>query len=277
MGQARRQETHARFRSFEMNERGRDFVVGDIHGAFDLVARGMKLVAFDPNVDRLFVNGDTVDRGAESLRARRFLSLPYVFCLAGNHERDWLEIYADGPPDEFAVETYSRITRKGLEWWVNSPAQERDELVEMFRALPLAAEVQTRRGLVGLVHGEVPVGMNWHEFKAAIIEGDQAVEKAALTGRERLKNDDRTGVKGVGRVFVGHTPRFEGVQRLGNVFYMDTGAIFGLHGKAGGALTMRQLTCSTSKLLPANRKGCVDALADGATVKPFSWLSRSAG
>lgn len=259
-----------------MNERGRDFVVGDIHGAFDLVAQGMRRVKFDPKVDRLFFNGDTVDRGEESIRARNFLSLPYVFCNAGNHERDWLEIYADGPPDEFAVEAYSRIARKGLEWWVNAPPQERDSLIEMFRTLPLAAEVQTHRGLVGLVHGEVPIGMTWQQFKAAIISGDEAAEKAALTGRERQRTNDTSGVSGVGRVFVGHTPRFEGVQCLGNVFYMDTGAIFGLQGKAEGALTMRQLTCATSKLLPARREGCVDALADGASTRAFSWLSRDA-
>lgn len=90
MGQVSPQAGYMRFRSFPMNERGRDFVVGDIHGAFDLVAQGMRRVKFDPKVDRLFVNGDTVDRGEESIRARNFLSLPYVFCNAGNHERTGL-------------------------------------------------------------------------------------------------------------------------------------------------------------------------------------------
>lgn len=266
------QSGEQRFRSFPLNTLGRDFVVGDIHGAFDLVIRGMRQVGFDRSRDRLFVVGDTVDRGDESIRALQFLRMPCVWSLAGNHERDWLEIYADGPPDDYAVEAYSRVTRKGLEWWVNAKPDDRDALIGIFKTLPLAAEIETSRGMVGLVHGEVPSGMNWQDFKAAIISGDPATEKAALSGRARLKTNDVSGVRGIGRVFVGHTPSFTGLKRLGNVFYMDTGAVFGLMGHADGALTMRQLVCSTSKMVPSKREALVDAVADGAAATPFSWL-----
>ncbi|GIK44882.1 MAG: hypothetical protein BroJett012_07850 [Betaproteobacteria bacterium] len=34
------------------NERGRDFVVGDIHGAFDLVLRAIDKARFDPARDK---------------------------------------------------------------------------------------------------------------------------------------------------------------------------------------------------------------------------------
>jgi len=56
------------------NEKGRDFVVGDIHGAFDLVIDAMKAVNFDPEADRLLSVGDLIDRGAGSHRCAAFLT-----------------------------------------------------------------------------------------------------------------------------------------------------------------------------------------------------------
>ena len=67
------------------NTLGRDFVIGDIHGAFSVVVEAIKLVQFDPKKDRLFSLGDTIDRGPESRRAQRFLSTPWVHAIRGNH------------------------------------------------------------------------------------------------------------------------------------------------------------------------------------------------
>lgn len=81
------------------NAEGRDFVVGDIHGAFDLVLEGMRRVQFDRQRDRLFCVGDLVDRGPQSARAARFLKQPYVHAVSGNHEFKLLDLYAGGHPD----------------------------------------------------------------------------------------------------------------------------------------------------------------------------------
>jgi serine/threonine protein phosphatase 1 len=53
-------------KKFELNEKGRDFVVGDIHGCFDLLSNNLKEIGFDESVDRLFSVGDLVDRGKQS-------------------------------------------------------------------------------------------------------------------------------------------------------------------------------------------------------------------
>lgn len=45
------------------NERGRDFVIGDLHGCFDELMLLMQHVRFDMTVDRLIAVGDLVDRG----------------------------------------------------------------------------------------------------------------------------------------------------------------------------------------------------------------------
>ena len=59
----------SRTRRFERNARGRDFVVGDVHGHFDTLERLLEAVDFDASADRLFSVGDLVNRGPASERS----------------------------------------------------------------------------------------------------------------------------------------------------------------------------------------------------------------
>ena len=45
------------------NTKGRDFVVGDLHGTIHLLQVLLEQVKFDPADDRLFSGGDLIDRG----------------------------------------------------------------------------------------------------------------------------------------------------------------------------------------------------------------------
>ncbi|MBK6616506.1 metallophosphoesterase [Ottowia sp.] len=257
-------------RRFVRNTRGRDFVVGDIHGAYDLVIQAMKSARFDPAVDRLFVPGDLVDRGEESMRARRFLRQGYVHCSRGNHEQWWIDMYADGRPQNEVVAAMGR--GMGVGWWLNSAPADADELVDLFRALPLAMEIETERGVVGVVHADVPSGMNWDEFVQALERGDRDVVRAAQWGRARINAGDASGVPGIDRVFVGHTPQWGGLKQLGNVFAVDTGAIFGM--SAGtleeGRLTMALMVAATGPLVAAKDRLDTPGLVDLRDALPAS-------
>lgn len=237
-------------RRFQANANGRDFVLSDIHGAYDLVIHAMKAARFDPRVDRLFVNGDLVDRGEQSLRAKRFLDQPYVFACAGNHEDWWVSLYEEGPPEEALVRSLGQRMNMGVGWWLDAQPEQRDALIAKFKSLPMAMEVETERGVVGIVHADVPKGMSWQQFTQALEAGDEHAIKCALWGRSRINSGDESGVQGIGRVFVGHTPQWSGPRRLGNVYAVDTGAIFGL--KADnvdeGRLTVALLVAATGEL-----------------------------
>ena len=237
-------------RRYSRNTLGRDFVLSDIHGAYDLVLQAMRTAKFEPRTDRMFVNGDLVDRGDESLRARKFLEREYVHAGLGNHEDFWINAYSEGVPDEAVVEMMGRRMNMGVGWWMKAPQAERNALVESFRMLPLAMEVETDRGLVGIVHADVPHGMSWQEFTAGLEKGDSHVVQTALWGRSRVTAGDESGVVGVGRLFVGHTPQWAGPKRLGNVYAVDTGAIYRL--QAGsveeGRLTFASLVAATGEL-----------------------------
>lgn len=86
------------------NDKGRDFVVGDIHGAWVALCRGLEDVSFDTSKDRLFSVGDLVDRGPHSFQTLSLLKESWFFPVLGNHEAmllTWLDArvsdYHSGP------------------------------------------------------------------------------------------------------------------------------------------------------------------------------------
>lgn len=250
------------------NALGKDYIVGDIHGCYGLLVQALKSAAFDASRDRLFSVGDTVDRGPESHRALRFLQTPWVHAVRGNHEDMFLDLHTGtGDPSDGAIEFATG--RNGMKWWRGLNPQERREYIAAFAALPLVIEIATRRGTVGIVHAEVPAGLSWGEFTDLVERGDPATVHQALWGRERVRGD-ASGVVGVGRVFVGHTPQ-RGPARLGNVYYIDTGAVFGLEDPAGanGRLTFVDISCATGLLAGGDVPGQVDLRLGPAVAEPF--------
>lgn len=244
---------------FARNPVGRDFVVGDIHGEFGLLANGLERVSFDPAKDRLFLLGDLIDRGSASHLCADVLSLPYVHAVLGNHESMLLQLYADGEPHAYALDFMVR--RNGFGWWLTADTDTRRRTLEAVRKLPLAIEIDTPRGSVGLVHADVPGGMSWQDFTRALEEGDKRATHDCVWGRARIRDNDRRGVAGIDRLFVGHTKQ-GGVTRFGNVYAVDTGATFW---REDGRLTLADLTCATSSLTgPAAADALVEIRDAGA-------------
>ena len=233
---------------FPINTAGRDFIVGDIHGAFTLLLSAMERVGFNPETDRLFSVGDLIDRGKESARVARFLAQPYVHAVRGNHEDMLIELH-EGDVFPEITEEHWMVQRNGLGWWIDTPMERKVEILAAIRKLPIVIEVETPRGMVGIVHAEVAEGLSWQDFTKHIQEGNKAVTHTALWGRERILKGDTNGVVGIGRVFVGHTPQFDGANRLGNTYAIDTGAIFAELGRKNEAkLTMMNLLHTSAVL-----------------------------
>jgi serine/threonine protein phosphatase 1 len=231
------------------NRIGRDFVVGDIHGAYDLVIAAMKDVKFDPKSDRILSVGDLIDRGKGSSRVLGFLEKDYVFAVSGNHDKDFESLDYEG------LQTLAGINWNGMGWAKNLSRELIMAIQKKLSELPIVIEVPTARGLVGLVHGDVPEGMDWPTFVAHIEAGDEQVTEYALTGRDRIQNGDMSGVAGIGRVFVGHTICWEGPRNFSNVYAVDTGAVFAdisnlkEDRQARGYLTMANICAATSMLV----------------------------
>lgn len=67
------------------------YVVGDVHGECEQLKELIKKMQLKPE-DELYILGDIIDRGPDSVKALQFLmSLPNCHCIAGNHEVMLLE------------------------------------------------------------------------------------------------------------------------------------------------------------------------------------------
>lgn len=207
---------------FERNTAGRDFAVGDIHGHFTRLQSALDAVCFDPNRDRLFSVGDLVDRGPESGLVLDWLAKPWFHAVLGNHEQMTIDSHCDGDADLHFM--------NGGAWFYALNSDERAAVADALADIPLVIEIETVKGVVGLVHADCP-HREWSTMIDALsVEGSEAehVAAACIWSRRRIQSEDASGVAGVRAVVVGHTPLRHPVA-LGNVHYIDTAAWNGGH------------------------------------------------
>ena len=217
---------------FHRNRLGRDFVVGDIHGMFPHLRALLAEVAFAPDRDRLFSVGDLIDRGPESKRALEWIDQPWFHACRGNHEQMAIDSL---DPEQFEL----WINWNGGEWWLDVEASRQAQFRRSFARMPLALEIETCTGMVGVVHADIPPFLGWGEFMNRLRNGNRAAVDCALWSRERL-TAFRSGAPvggGVDRVYCGHTP-VRGTVRSDNVYFIDTGAVYIRSGHPEARLTM---------------------------------------
>ncbi len=206
----------SRFRRIAANPHGRDLAVGDIHGHFQRLQQVLDEVGFNPAHDRLFSVGDLVDRGPCSQQALEWLEQPWFHAVQGNHEALAISHRYGGRVD---LDMYRSA---GGGWFIDLPEAQQQPFVEAFLQMPIALEVQTAAGLVGLLHADSPYH-DWALLRASLLEDDDPdVREVCQWSRRRLREGDSSSVAGLRALLVGHTPLLE-VKVLGNVWHLDTG------------------------------------------------------
>lgn len=211
-------------KQFDINEKGRDFAVGDIHGKFNLFKQALNKINFDENVDRIFSVGDLVDRGEDSLKCLQLIKEPWFHAVIGNHEdmmmratnfaiRDWINLWVSN----------------GGEWGFKDGIFTLDKhknLTKRVDNLPLAISVRTKNnGTIGICHAQPPTNekgeLDFSEFETM---NSDKFDDSFLWGREviygKVKQDR---CKGVDFSIHGHTPVKNPLKR-GNMIFIDTGA-----------------------------------------------------
>lgn len=240
------------FQSFAINANGRDFAVGDIHGCFEELELALDRLGFDRDVDRLFSVGDLIDRGHQSDRLAEFLDAPWFFAVRGNHDQmmldahvserwrsDWL---ANGGVWSFA------FTPTELALW-------RDRI----DALPLALEVATEGGMVGMVHAN-PMSATWTEVKDRLsalsalprpfhIWDAEALATGMLWSRTLVndmaiaheENIPMAPFPQLRALVIGHTVVSRPLN-VANIWAIDTGACYGYPDSALTLLELKDLS-----------------------------------
>jgi serine/threonine protein phosphatase 1 len=217
------------------NPDGRDFVVGDIHGMFYHLEVLLEDIRFDTTRDRLFSVGDLVDRGPYSADAIKWLDKPWFIACRGNHE-------------QFAIDSLNPeqldmwVKHNGGGWWTELSEDEQDTFRKRFSELPLAIEVDTESGVVGIVHADVPPLITWDRFVDLLEGRNQDAMFYAMWSRNRVSgNSSALPVTGrVERVYCGHTPIRETLS-FDNVYFIDTGAVYSSEGYRDARLTIVQI------------------------------------
>ena len=214
-----------RVKKYEKNTKGKDYVVGDVHGCYDLLMRGLDKINFDETKDRMFFVGDVIDRGNKNLELLKLFEKDCFISVRGNHENFIIDCHQN---DEFRHKLkFSQIKEKnGSKWFDELSESEKNYALNIMRDFPIMIEIETETGLVGIVHADVPLSMDWEEFKEEIEKNDDYTFNLALLSRKRVENFIEKEVNKISKVFVGHHP-VKTTLNLANIFFIDLGAVFG--------------------------------------------------
>lgn len=195
-----------------VNEKGRDFYIGDLHGMVDLLFQNLDAVKFNYLHDRVISVGDLNDRGPKSFDSLKLIEQPWFHSVLGNHE----DMFLDAMVPEFKDRFVQRNIQNGLGWMLETNQDEMMSIVDQVNELPLALQI----GDIGVVHAEPP--LDWSTVGDLTGYQQQAVIWSRLAFGSRLKRQ----IQNIGFVVTGHTP-IDSPVILGNVINIDTGAVFG--------------------------------------------------
>jgi serine/threonine protein phosphatase 1 len=209
---------------------GRDIIVTDPHACFLLLKESLTKVFFNKHKDRLFIAGDLVDRGENSHVAAEWIKQDWCFSVIGNH---------DAP---FAFSGREHLFSKNLTcfpcdpWFSKITEDEFKSFCEVFKThLYPAIEIETDNGLVGIVHGELPIGNSWTDLVNKLNANDYDFLHDCIWNRHLAKiaqssmdNENlEYHVPDVSHLFHGHSPSKKldyMPYNLANRYYIDTAA-----------------------------------------------------
>ena len=198
------------FLTLGKNTGGRDFIVGDIHFKMPDFFHGLNELDFNPARDRIISVGDLIDRGPDPAGGLKLLDQPWFHMVMGNHEQMLIQAYDNDPCGSSPA--------GGATWWDLIDQRSRLRIVRRLKSLPVAIELASEQGVIGIVHADVPVGMGWSDFRNDLVNDE--TKHCALWGRKRVREAIVSGVHDVWRVCAGHT-RVPAPRRLGNYLALD--------------------------------------------------------
>lgn len=140
------------------NTKGRDLVVGDLHGHRSLLEAELERLNFDPLCDRVFSVGDLINRGPESFASLALIEEKWFHAVLGNHELMLLNHL-----DYYSSRIHSRKAfANGNGQWLSDAAARNKKLLrklaDRLAELPLALHVEGERSF-NVTHGDLyPLG-----------------------------------------------------------------------------------------------------------------------
>ncbi|HEB0912226.1 TPA: metallophosphoesterase [Enterobacter cloacae] len=199
-----------------INTKGKDFIVGDIHGEFQLFMKALKKLKFEKKTDRLICTGDLIDRGADSPSMLELLNEDYFFSTLGNHEDMLLKYGASKTKREHYWYP------NGGQWWDEVETSVQNYFVELIKyKMPILMTLQCNNFQIGIVHADFPLNLSWN-FTDDEISKRNITLRDFIWKRNRIEKNNSDFIEGVKYVFIGHTP-VEHITKKNNCIFIDTG------------------------------------------------------
>lgn len=143
---------------FATNTRGTDYVVGPVLGDSQRLKLALLAVGFRQECDRLFALGNLIDVGNESMKLISLLNQPWFHAVCGPREDRLVSIFQN---PRKSVEDLLNHDSDGGQWLRRCSPEDLLTLRTRLMRLPPALSLTHPRGIVGIVHGETPLGTSW--------------------------------------------------------------------------------------------------------------------
>ena len=144
------------------------YVVGDLHGSYQLLMSQLTTIDFDFENDLLICTGDLIDKGKENLECISLIDKPWFKSVRGNHE----EMCIKGL---FDLKLRQLHERNGGVWFYQLPSHHKYKIIKSFEDLPLVIELQLQEKKIGVVHADIDIH-EWGAFKADIVQGNYEIQ-----------------------------------------------------------------------------------------------------
>jgi len=218
------------FIEYPINNIGKDFVCGDIHGCYSDLEEELAKINFDITKDRLFCVGDLADRGPESNKSLEYIKKPWFHPVMGNHEDMFLQCWYYKSSDK-----YWHFSNGG-QWCNEIDKRYIEEYGILLEQLPLIINI----GKVLILHSLCPKFNTVDTLKEAIkIDNPyyQNIKEYILWERDKSYNHF---ISDINIVYAGHTIVKNPV-KFGCVTDIDTGSFLKYWEGESGKITIVQI------------------------------------
>ena len=188
------------------------WVVGDIHGEYQLLQSRLHQLSFYPETDLLISTGDNIDRGPKSLNVLRLLNQPWFTSVKGNHEAMALDAFETGDGNMWLA--------SGGDWFFDLNDSEQQEAIDLllkFHHLPHIIEITNDNIKYVIAHADYP--------GSEYLFGKEIAESELLWPVDRVQkslNGELQQINGADYFIFGHM-MFDNIQTIANQIYIDTG------------------------------------------------------
>ncbi len=202
------------------------YVVGDIHGCFDLYQKGVKDLGIKDD-DIIISLSDLVDRGNKNFACvSEFYQNPNRVAILGNHEHLMIEGFLKKSRQHF----HCWFSNGGDTTWDECGGAGCELIAAMVANFPVILDVQYGNQRLGFIHGGVPAGkLSFDEVIREANKNPDYLERLvwdrSIIDDYRKKGNTAPAISDVDYVFHGHSP-VKQPTLLNNRVYMDTGGVF---------------------------------------------------